>query len=114
MAFNPDEFLKNYKPAEAAPFDPDEFLKTNTRKLTPFTGSAAQTIEKMKAGTSALIAKAGLKDISKAEADIKRNNEIAAGLYTPSEKSWAEAPGTKFAELAGGSMPYVAAPVAWM
>ena len=110
MAFNPDEFLKNYKPVEAAPFDPDEFLKTNTRKLTPFTGSAAQSIEKLKGDISALAGKAGLKDIAQAEADKKRNDEIAAGLYAPTTEGWMEAPGTKLAELAGGSLPYVAAP----
>jgi len=112
MAFNPDEFIKSYKPAEAAPFDPDEFLKTNTRKLTPFTGSAAASIEKLKGDFSVLAGKAGLKDIAQAEADKRRNDAIAAGLYTPTTEGWMEAPGTKFAELAGGSLPYMAAPAA--
>jgi hypothetical protein len=112
MAFNPDEFIKSYKPAEAAPFDPDEFLKTNTRKLTPFTGSAAQSIEKLKGDLALIKGKTGLEDAAQAEADKRRNDAIAAGLYTPTTEGWMEAPGTKFAELLGGSLPYMAAPAA--
>ena len=111
MAFNPDEFLKNYKPAEAAPFDPDEFLKTNTRKLTPFTGSASSSIESLKGDIAALKGKVGLEDIAKAEAEQKRHQAISSGVYTPTEKGWMEAPGSKLAELAGGSLPYMVAPV---
>jgi hypothetical protein len=38
--------------------------------------------------------------------------DIARGIFRPTEKGWTEAPLTKFGELLGGSLPYMLAPVA--
>lgn len=63
-------------------------------------------------GISALMGKVGLKDEAKAEAEYQAAKQRAAQIFKPTEEGWTEAPFTKFKELLGGSLPYMAAPLA--
>lgn len=63
-------------------------------------------------GISALMGKVGLKDEAKAEAEYQAAKKRAAEIFKPTEEGWTEAPFTKFKELLGGSLPYMAAPLA--
>jgi hypothetical protein len=63
-------------------------------------------------GISALAGKLGLKDEAKAEAEYQAAKKRAAEIFKPTEEGWTEAPLTKVAELFGGSLPYMAAPLA--
>ncbi|MFO0450747.1 MAG: LPD38 domain-containing protein [Pseudomonadota bacterium] len=54
----------------------------------------------------------GFKDIAEAEAYQKQQEAKAAERFTPTEKGWTEDFGLKFRETLGGSLPYMAAPVA--
>ena len=64
-------------------------------------------------GSAALTAgKLGLMDLKEAERYREEREAEARQIFTPTEKGWTEAPITKTAELLGGSLPYMAAPVA--
>jgi hypothetical protein len=63
-------------------------------------------------GSAALTAgKLGLMDPAAAEAYYKEKEKYAKETFAPTEESWSQAPWTKFKELAGGSLPYMAAPI---
>jgi hypothetical protein len=68
-------------------------------------------IERFKGQAAALAGRAGLTDIDAAEAYYKAQEEKAGKIFQPTEKGWTEAPLTKIGELAGGSIPYMAAPI---
>ena len=63
-------------------------------------------------GISALMGKVGLKDIQKAQEEYEAAQKRAKEIFKPTEAGWTEAPITKFTELLGGSLPYMAAPLA--
>jgi len=63
-------------------------------------------------GISALLGKVGLKDEAKAQAEYEAAQKRAKEIFKPTEAGWTEAPVTKFTELLGGSLPYMAAPLA--
>ncbi len=63
-------------------------------------------------GISALAGKLGLKDEATAQAEYDAAQKRAREIFAPTEAGWTEAPGTKFLELLGGSVPYMAAPLA--
>ena len=63
-------------------------------------------------GIAALAGKLGLKDEAKAQAEYDAAKKRAAEIFKPTEEGWTEAPVTKFKELLGGSLPYMAAPLA--
>ena len=62
-------------------------------------------------GISALMGRTGLKDQAKAQAEYDAAQKRAKEIFKPTEEGWTEAPFTKFGELLGGSLPYMAAPV---
>ena len=66
----------------------------------------------IKGDIAALAGRTGLTDIAAAEKYQKEQEEEGKRIYKPTEKGWLEAPGTKFGELLGGSIPYMAAPAA--
>jgi hypothetical protein len=51
-------------------------------------------------------------DTEAAEKRAKELRQWGSQVYRDTEKGWTEAPGTKIAELFGGSLPYMAAPAA--
>jgi len=73
-----------------------------------FKGSVAS----LKGDIAALAGRTGLMDEAAAEKYIKEKEEEKRKAFKPTEKGWTEAPLTKLGELAGGSLPYMAAPVA--
>lgn len=66
----------------------------------------------LKAGLTALGARAGLLDEAEAAKSIAESEQYQRETFRPTEEGWLEAPGTKIAELLGGSLPYMAAPIA--
>lgn len=64
----------------------------------------------LKGDIATLAGRTGIINPDEAEAYTRRQEEENKKLYKPTEKSWLEAPGTKFGELLGGSIPYMVAP----
>jgi len=77
-----------------------------------FLAAAKAGATELGGGISALMGKVGLKDEAKAEAEYQAAKKRAAEIFKPTEEGWTEAPFTKFKELLGGSVPYMAAPLA--
>ena len=110
MPFDPSEYLKQ---ATAAPFDPSKYLGIEQPKAdTGFTGALKSSKENLLADWERLKGKTGIKDINEAEKAAQEHETKAIKIFKPTEESWTEAPWTKFKELAGGSLPYMAAPIA--
>ena len=63
-------------------------------------------------GISALLGKLGLKDEATAQAEFDAAQKRAKEIFAPTEAGWTEAPVAKTLELLGGSIPYMAAPLA--
>lgn len=65
----------------------------------------------LKSDAAALAGRSGLMDISAAEKYRAEQEKYQKETFKPTE-TWGEAPFTKFKELAGGALPYMAAPIA--
>jgi hypothetical protein len=76
------------------------------------TGAFKASKENILADFERLKGKTGFKDVNEAEAAAKAHEVKAGQVFKPTEESWTEAPFTKFKETLGGSLPYMAAPVA--
>jgi hypothetical protein len=70
------------------------------------------SVESLKGEAALLGGKLGLKDVEEAQRYQAEQEDKARKIFRPTEKGWLEAPGTKFGELLGGSLPYMVAPVA--
>ena len=66
----------------------------------------------LKGDVAALAGRTGLMDEASAEKYIKEQEEYKKRTFKPTEESFLEAPFTKTKELLGGSLPYMAAPLA--
>ena len=89
-----------------------QHYKPSTEKPdTGFTGAFKSSLEQMKGQAALTAGKIGLMDEDAAEEYHKQQEEIAKRKFKPTEEGWLEAPVTKFKELLGGSLPYMAAPV---
>ena len=69
-------------------------------------------ISGLKSDVAALAGKTGIMDEAAAEKYIAAQKEYQQKTFKPTEEGWTEAPGTKIKELLGGSLPYMAAPIA--
>lgn len=78
---------------------------------TGLTGSAKNALENLKADMYAVAGRTGLIDPKEAEQQIKQHKIRASKIFTPTTDSWDESPWLKIRELAGGSIPYMAAPL---
>lgn len=67
--------------------------------------------ENLKGDVAALAGRSGIMDLPAAEKYRAERQAAAQKVFKPTEEGWSEAPLTKIAELAGGSAPYMAAPV---
>ena len=116
------DLLKRYQaytpPAQNAAV-PDELGRYDAAKQPTLQGpqsggmAALQgSAEQIQADISRLAGKIGFKDVNTAEREAKQHEAEAARIYKPTEEGWTEAPFTKLGELAGGSLPYMAAPIA--
>lgn len=81
-------------------------------KDTGFTGAFKAGVEELKGDIGALAGRTGLMDEAKAEAYRAEKQKRAKEIFEPTQEGWADAPFLKARELLGGSLPYVAAPVA--
>jgi len=96
---------KDAEPA-VAPTAPVEQLAPTSG----FTGALGSSYEKLK-GEAALVAgKVGLMNVGEAE-KYQKEQEEKAKRFKGTEEGWTEAPVTKFKELLGGSLPYMAVPL---
>ena len=77
-----------------------------------FFPSLKASTETLKGDIAALAGRAGLMNVQEAEEYQKAREAEAQKIYRPTEKGWTESPFTKLGELAGGSLPYMAAPLA--
>ena len=68
-------------------------------------------IASLKSDVAALLGRTGVIDIPTAEKYMQEQEEYQRQVFKPTEKGWMEAPGPKIAELLGGSVPYMAAPI---
>lgn len=96
-----EELQTKAAPAPSAPAPESGFLPALKAGATELGG-----------GISALMGRVGLKDEAKAQAEYDAAKKRAAEIFKPTEEGWTEAPFTKFKELLGGSLPYMAAPLA--
>ena len=88
-------------PLETPPEDKGVFIPALKSSYESLKGSAALTAGKL-----------GLMDPREAERYREEREAEARKLYTPTEAGWTEEPITKIKELAAGSLPYMAAPIA--
>lgn len=79
---------------------------------TGFKAAAAAGFERLKGETALTAGKIGLMDEAAAEQYQKAKEAAAQARFTPTQEGWTEAPFQKFKETLGGSIPYMAAPVA--
>jgi len=83
-----------------------------TQDTTGFKAAAAAGFERLKGETALTAGKLGLMDTAKAEQYQKEKEAAAQARFTPTEDGWTESPLQKLKETAGGSLPYMLAPVA--
>ena len=69
-------------------------------------------ISSLKSDIAGLLGRTGVIDVGEAEKYRQEQEEYQRRVFKPTEKGFLEAPGTKVAELLGGSLPYMVAPVA--
>jgi len=79
---------------------------------TGFTGAAKSSYEMLKGEAALLAGKTGIMGLDEAEKYYAGQQEKARKAFKPTEEGWTDAPITKFKELLGGSVPYMAAPLA--
>jgi len=77
-----------------------------------FIAASKAGLASLKGDVAALAGRSGLMDEAAAEKYIAEQEAYKKKTFKPTEKGWTEAPVTKAAELLGGSLPYMAAPVA--
>ena len=76
-----------------------------------FMPSLKGAISDIKGAGAALAGRTGLMGLPEAEKAIAEQEAYKKKIYAPTTESWTEAPFTKIGELAGGSVPYMAAPL---
>lgn len=69
-------------------------------------------VSSLKSDVAALAGRTGLMALPEAEKYIAEQEKYQKETYAPTEKGWTEDPLTKIGELAGGSIPYMVAPIA--
>ena len=77
-----------------------------------FVAASKAGLASLKGDIAALAGRSGLMDEAAAEKYIKEQEEYKKKTFKPTEEGWTEAPVTKVKELLGGSLPYMAAPLA--
>ena len=82
------------------------------KKDTGFTGATKAGYQRLKGDIAAVAGRTGLIDSEVAEQYRKERIEEAESIFEPTKEGWSEAPLQKFKETLGGSLAYMAAPVA--
>lgn len=96
------EVLRQHPDAGQAP-DPNK---------SGFTAAASAGIERLKGEAALLSGKLGLMSEEEAQAYKEEKDRAAQARFTPTQEGWLDAPWLKLKETAGGSVPYMAAPLA--
>lgn len=94
MAMAKDKYPEAFKPPEGG-----------------FKAAFGSGVAKLKGDAAALAGRTGLMGIDDAEAYRAKQDDISKRTFKPTEDSWLDSPLTHIKELAGGSLPYMAAPV---
>lgn len=89
-----------------------DLFKPAVRPDTGFTGAAKAGYQTLKGDIAALAGRTGLMDVEEAEKYRQERQAEAQRIFKPTEEGWSEAPLLKVRELLGGSVPYMAAPIA--
>lgn len=89
-----------------------EAFKAPEPKDTGFTGAFKSSVESLKGDVGALAGKLGIIDEEAAQKYVEEKKRAAEAKFAPTEEGWTEAPFLKARELLGGSLPYMAAPLA--
>jgi len=66
----------------------------------------------LKGGLAGLAGRIGMMDVEKAKQIQEETEEKGKKAFKPTEEGWLTAPGTKFAETLGQSLPFMVAPIA--
>lgn len=116
------EFPDGMSPDQITNVIENEILKTpsavaqppmpGTEQASPFMGSLKAGTERLKGEAGLLAGKLGMMTPQEAEKYYAEKQAEATKLYTPTQEGWGQAPLTKIKELAGSSLPYMAAPLA--
>ena len=77
-----------------------------------FIPATKAALSSLKSDVTALAGRSGLMDLAKAEQVLAEEEKYRKRTFAPTTEGWTEAPWTKFKETLGGSLPYMAAPVA--
>ena len=77
-----------------------------------FKAAVSGGVDNLQGSLYALAGRTGAMDMGRAEEGVARNKREAAAAFKPTEDDWTESPWLKFKETLGGSLPYMAAPVA--
>jgi len=96
------QYLKSARTPAAPEAPPD----------TGFTGALKSSAEQIQADYERIKGKLGFKSAEEAEKAAQEHEQKAQKVFKPTEEGWLEAPWTKLKETAGGSLPYMALPVA--
>ena len=96
-----------YQEAKGLP-EPVDNIKADTG----FTGAFSAGKERLKGDIALLAGKTGLMGLEDAERYKREKDILAQRMFKPTEEGFTEAPLLKFRELLGGSLPYMAAPLA--
>lgn len=76
-----------------------------------FTAAASAGIERLKGEAALLSGKLGVMSEEEAQAYKEEKDRAAQARFTPTQEGWLDAPWLKLKETAGGSVPYMAAPL---
>lgn len=76
-----------------------------------FTAAASAGIERLKGEAALLGGKLGVMSEEEAQAYKEEKDRAAQARFTPTQEGWLDAPWLKLKETAGGSVPYMAAPL---
>lgn len=92
-----------------------QYLASQPKETPPeegFVPAVKAGISGLKSSAAALAGRTGAMDTERAKQIMAEEEAYQRRTFKPTEKGWTEAPVTKFTELLGGSLPYVAAPLA--
>jgi hypothetical protein len=96
---------------QAIAYAQQQYKPEQIKADTGFMGSLKGGAENLKADMYALAGRTGLMNTAEAERQVKEHKARADKIYQPTTEGWTEAPWLKLKELAGGSIPYMAAPL---
>jgi len=92
-----------------------QYLASQPKEAPPeegFVPAVKAGISGLKSAGAALAGRTGVMDTERAKQIMAEEEAYQQRTFKPTEKGWSGAPVTKFTELLGGSLPYIAAPLA--